>query len=604
MTTGKPHEMARQHYDVPDPEVPSQFVERHWLPLNTPVLDEQGQIQHIIHQVINVTEHVQAEKLLQASQVREQAARADAEQRQQQQLHNQTEKLQSAQRQVKQRDTLYQIFEQTPAAICINRGPEHRYTYINDAYQQLFPNRQLLGRPVAEALPESVSDGFVALLDHVYRSGETYFGYDRPLKIKQADGRVDQELYFTFTYQAYWEEGQVVGISTFAYDVTEQVLARRQYEARQQQLRDLFEQAPVAIAVFRGSEYVVEVANPLVAALWGRTPDQVLGKPLLEALPEVRDQGFRELLDEVVQTGKAFVAREVEATLQRQDRLEKVFLDFVYQPLRDEEGLITSVVAVAVEVSEQVNARREIEESQRQLTLANKQLTRANVDLDNFIYTASHDLKAPILNIEGLIEVLLDQLPPESLQLTGVERTIEHITGSVQRFKRTIEHLTEITKLQKENSPEASEVNLARVIAEVQLDLAPDIRAAQAEVTVEVAACPTVRFPEKNLRSVIYNLLSNAIKYRSPERAPLVRIHCHETAGYQVLTVADNGLGMDLSRRGKLFNMFTRLHDHVEGSGIGLYMVRKIVENAGGKIDVQSKMGEGSAFSVHFPPNS
>jgi PAS domain S-box-containing protein len=252
-------------------------------------------------------------------------------------------------------------------------------------------------------------------------------------------------------------------------------------------------------------------------------------------------------------------------------------------------------------VARDITARKLAEET---LKSRNEELERTNNDLDNFIYTASHDLKAPILNIEGLMETLLDQLPPKSLQLPAVERTVGFISASVQRFKRTIEHLTEISKLQKENSPEASPVSLSAVIAEVQLDLAPAIRAAQAKLEIDVATYPAVRFPEKNLRSVIYNLLSNAVKYRSPERAPLVRVHCHETAEYQVLSVEDNGLGMDLSQEHKLFAMFKRLHDHVEGSGVGLYMVKKIVENAGGKIDVQSKVGEGSTFQVYFRKGS
>ncbi len=201
------------------------------------------------------------------------------------------------------------------------------------------------------------------------------------------------------------------------------------------------------------------------------------------------------------------------------------------------------------------------------------------------------------------VEALLDQLPPESLRVASVQRTTDLILDSVHRFKRTIDHLTEITKLQKEHNPEVSPVNLAAVIADVQLDLAPLIQTAKAQMAIDVTGCPTIRFSAKNLRSIIYNLLSNAIKYRSPERTPIVRVHCHETAEYLVLSVQDNGLGIDLTQINKLFAMFKRLHNHVEGSGIGLYMVKKIIENAGGRIDVESKVGEGSVFRVYFRRN-
>lgn len=154
--------------------------------------------------------------------------------------------------------------------------------------------------------------------------------------------------------------------------------------------------------------------------------------------------------------------------------------------------------------------------------------------------------------------------------------------------------------MQKENSQQASQLDLNKIVGEVQLDLASQIEEAAANIVVDTAHCPRVDFSEKNLRSIIYNLLSNAIKYRSSDRSPFVHIGCQQTAQYEILTVVDNGLGMDLSREEKLFTMFRRLHDHVEGSGIGLYMVKKMIENAGGKIEVESKVGEGSIFRVYF----
>jgi signal transduction histidine kinase len=99
----------------------------------------------------------------------------------------------------------------------------------------------------------------------------------------------------------------------------------------------------------------------------------------------------------------------------------------------------------------------------------------------------------------------------------------------------------------------------------------------------------------------VYNLLSNAVKYRHPSRVPLVHLYCYPSATGAVLEVQDNGLGLSVQQQGKLFGLFTRLHAHVEGSGVGLYMVKRIVENAGGTITVQSQLGIGSTFTVHIP---
>jgi signal transduction histidine kinase len=235
----------------------------------------------------------------------------------------------------------------------------------------------------------------------------------------------------------------------------------------------------------------------------------------------------------------------------------------------------------------------------KELQAINQQLRRTNVDLDNFIYTASHDLKAPITNIEGLLHALQGQLPLSD-QSGDISFILAMMQGAVDRFKTTIDHLTEVSKLQKEHDQPAVSVHLGDVVEGVRLDLLPLLEKTQARLEVDVRACPALSFSEKNLRSVVYNLLSNALKYRSPDRPALVQVRCRAEAEYIVLEVQDNGLGLDLNRHRQLFAMFQRYHTHVEGSGIGLYMVKKMVENAGGKIEVESEVGVGSTFSVFF----
>ncbi|WP_242434721.1 sensor histidine kinase [Hymenobacter amundsenii] len=488
------------------------------------------------------------------------------------------------------------------------RGPEHRFEYVNTAYQQLFPERQLTGKSVAEALPETREAGFLAELDRVYQTGETFFGLELPMRLQAEDGRPVQQVYYTFTYQAYRENDQIAGISIFAFDVTDQVQARQQRALQEQQLQEFFEQAPVAIALFRGPEYIVEVANPRVAQLWGRTPAEVLGRPLLEALPEVRGQGFQELLDGVRSSGEAFVAEGIGAQLRRGDTYETVYMNFVYQPLRDADGTVTGVGAVATDVTAQVQDRKRVQQLNEQLQAANHelsnsnhQLTRTNVDLDNFIYTASHDLKAPISNIEGLLYLLQEELPATVAQDPEIGPTLARMLEAVERFKRTIDHLTEVSKLQKEHAPANTLVNLADVVEDVRQDLQPQLEAASAKFTVDVLALPPIHFSEKNLRSIVYNLVSNAVKYRHPDRTPHVDVRAHVREGHTVLEVHDNGLGLDEKHLPRLFTMFQRFHDHVEGTGIGLYMINRMVENAGGRIEVHSQLGAGTTFFVFLP---
>ncbi len=515
--------------------------------------------------------------------------------------------LDAAQRRVQERETFYQVFAQTPACIALLRGPEHQFEYINAAYQNLFPNRQLVGRPLAEALPETVGQGFLALLNNVYRTGKTFFGNELLLSVEQPEGQPPKDVYFTFTYQAYQENGRTVGISIFAYDVTEQVLARQRREVERRQLQRLFMEAPAAICILAGPELVFELVNPGYQALFpGR---ELQGRPILEALPEIADHAVYQTFRGVLDTGQTHEEAGILIPLACPDgSMENRYFNYIQQARCDEQGRTDGVLDFAFEVTDQVAVRHqvqrlneELQSTNEELRTTNEQLVRTNVDLDNFIYTASHDLKAPIANIEGLLLALQQELPA-TCGVGEVPKMLTLMQEAIERFGRTIGHLTDIASLQKEYGQATTEISLARLVREVQLDLAPLVAQAGAQLEVAVPEAITLTFSEKNLRSVVYNLLSNALKYRQPDRQLRVRVAYQAQAEYQVLEVCDNGLGFDLSSgEEKLFGMFQRLHTHVEGSGIGLYMVKRMVENVGGRIAVQSQPGEGSTFTVFFP---
>jgi PAS domain S-box-containing protein len=162
-----------------------------------PLIDEQGRTQGILAFIVDVTEKVLARRQAETLQAAMLAA---------------------TRRRAQERETVYQVFAQTPAAVAILRGPEHRYEYVNATYRDFFAGRQLLGHPLLQVLPEAEANGEVARLDHVYRTGETYHGQNQPVTLTQPNG-APQVRYFTFTYQPYYEEETVVGVSVFANEV-------------------------------------------------------------------------------------------------------------------------------------------------------------------------------------------------------------------------------------------------------------------------------------------------------------------------------------------------------------------------------------------------
>jgi signal transduction histidine kinase len=552
-----------------------------------PIMDGLGELQGILAFFVDATEKVLASRQAETLQAALLAA---------------------AQRQVQQREDLYQVFAQTSAAISLLRGPEHRVDYLNAAFQAMFPGRSMQGRPIAETQPESEAQGFVALLDHVYQTGETYVGAEFPLAVAATTDQPAHTRYLNFTYQPYREHGATVGIAVVAYEVTGQVLARREADQQRELLHTLFMDAPAPIAILDGPEFIYQLVNPAYQQIFpGRS---LAGRPVMDALPELVDSPVPQLLRHVYQSGEPFVAQELPLRLGRHDdeELEELFFNFTYQPRHTAHGVIDGILVFAYEVTEQVRARLVVEDSRQQavamaaeLATINQQLQRTNTDLDTFVYTASHDLKAPIANLEGLFTALREQLPPAATEVPLVPRLLGMMDGAVARFRETLAHLTDVSKLQQTEGLLTEAVDLPALVRAVRLDLAAELAATGATLTVDVDGCPTVQFSPKNLRSIVYNLLSNAVKYHAPDRPPVVALRCYRAAGAVVLAVQDNGLGLDATQQGKLFGMFRRLHTHVEGSGVGLYMVKRIVENAGGTITVQSQPGVGSTFTVSVP---
>jgi two-component system, sensor histidine kinase and response regulator len=288
-------------------------------------------------------------------------------------------------------------------------------------------------------------------------------------------------------------------------------------------------------------------------------------------------------------------------------------VDFLFKPLHPyiTKAKVNAFISFYIQ-------RKEIEKINRQLEKANlssmklneeleqrvkdrtKDLTRINNDLDNFIYTASHDLKAPINNIEGLLNTFYDILGKQINNSEELKKIRTMIDQSIDRFKHTIQDLTEVAKAQSETQSDYAEINFAEFIKEIKLSVNGMIEESGVVIHTDFSKAGSIFFSKKNLRSIVFNLMSNAIKYRSPERKPSVFISTSREDGFVVISVKDNGLGIRKEDFDKVFAMFKRLHTHVEGTGIGMAIVKKIVENNGGIIELESEVGKGSEFRVYL----
>ncbi len=242
--------------------------------------------------------------------------------------------------------------------------------------------------------------------------------------------------------------------------------------------------------------------------------------------------------------------------------------------------------------------RRALSTKNEELTSANQQLARTNADLDNFVYAASHDLKQPVNNLRGLFEELRDTATFNDPAAPHMWRMAD---DSLRVLATIITDLATVVQEERLPAPEAAEqVDLANVAAEVTQSLRPQILDTEARIYCDFTALPTLRYAPRNLRTILLNLLANAIKYRHPDRPPQVSLRTRLAAGQPVLEVEDNGLGIDLQRHGgELFQLFRRFHpEAAAGTGVGLFLVNRLVQAQGGHIEVVSQPEVGTTFSV------
>ncbi|TGD83109.1 PAS domain-containing protein [Hymenobacter wooponensis] len=605
-----------------------------------PFFDQQGTVQGVLDVAVEVTEQVLNRQRIEAQEQQTSLLNEELQAANDEILANNVE-LEYAQHQLRQLNAtlearvlerthqlanqqllLQQIIGQVPALVATLRGPDHRYSFFNPYYDTFTAGRVRLGASVAEVLPELVEQGFVKLLDRVYATGEPFVGREIAMLLHNPNMGQDEQYYLDFVYQALLDgQGQTQGILVFAVDTTKQVLARRQTDTLQAAVRrqkeerenvfQLFEQSPAVICLLREPDHRIDYLNPAYQALF--PGQQLRGRTLAEVQPEAK--ALLALFDGIYQTGTMQFQTEVPVTITPPNgqATSTRYFDFTYQAYL-EQGGIAGVALFGLDVTEQVLSRSRVQElneelasineelraSNEELGDTNEQLSRTNADLDTFVYTASHDLKVPITNIEGLLDALSRDLRGHSTA-ESVPRILSMMKESVTRFQQTIGHLTDISRLQQESSTEVESLTLAATIADVQLDLAPLLQATGAHITVSITEVPELPLSPKNQRSVMYNLLSNALKYRHPDRVPMIHIHGRRQADGVELQVQDNGLGLEHWQQQRLFGLFQRLHSHVEGAGVGLYMVKKIIENAGGNVRVLSDTNTGSTFTITLP---
>ncbi|WP_125720481.1 PAS domain S-box protein [Flavobacterium ustbae] len=258
------------------------------------------------------------------------------------------------------------LVEKAPVGTALFRGSEFYIDLANDVMLDYWKkSKDIIGKPITNVLSDITNNEFFERLQQVYLSG-TGYKVTGALIVNKKNGKKN---YFDYSLTPLFDEkGTVYAILHMCSDVTLTVKTQQQIAENHNELASIFEQSPVGIATLSiADDLVFQSANAFYCELVGRNKKEIIGKPLLEALPEIKGQGFTELLREVINTGKAFIAKEVEVQMLRNGKLENIYVDLTYQLHHNLEGLPNIVLVIAIDVTNQVLSRRKVEQSEAKM---------------------------------------------------------------------------------------------------------------------------------------------------------------------------------------------------------------------------------------------
>lgn len=241
------------------------------------------------------------------------------------------------------------------------------------------------------------------------------------------------------------------------------------------------------------------------------------------------------------------------------------------------------------------NLEKEVQARTEALTSVNKELIDQNNQLEQFAFIVAHNLRAPIARILGLVNLMR----LESLITPQNEFYVDGVSVAAQRLEDVIRDLNSILEIRSGLNEAYETISLEQKTRNVMEMLEHQIKETDAQVIYNFNAAPVVYSISSYVENILYNLISNSIKYRHTDRLPRIEISSAIADAELCLTVSDNGIGFDKEmHKDNLFKLYKRFHDHVDGKGLGLYMVKTQTEAIGGRIEVDSALGSGTTFKV------
>ncbi|APZ46687.1 hypothetical protein BW723_10490 [Polaribacter reichenbachii] len=338
----------------------------------------------------------------------------------------------------------------------------------------------------------------------------------------------------------------------------------------------LYDNAPDMFVSVNTDSNIIECNQTLVNKT-GFTRKEILGMSILDIYHEDCKQDAKEAFDKFMNTGKV---TNKELKIRKKDG-GQIDVNLNVASIKDDEGNIKYSSSSWRDITEYKNIMSELEE---------------------LTYVSTHDIKAPINNISSFISLLKED---DSIKDENSLEAIHWIESNVNNANNTLKNLISVAKARTLVLDKIEDISLEKSFKEVMYLLESLIEKSKVKVTYDFSECDSIKFSEVHLKSMLQNLLNNAIKYQSEERDLEVNIRSFKKEGYDCISVADNGIGINLEEHKDLvFGLFKRASDVKEGSGLALYLIKKILDKTGGEISVESELDKGATFTLCFKQNN
>ncbi|RPJ07640.1 MAG: PAS domain-containing sensor histidine kinase [Deltaproteobacteria bacterium] len=328
--------------------------------------------------------------------------------------------------------------------------------------------------------------------------------------------------------------------------------------------------------------------------IYGYTPEEIKGRSSSMLAPPGRSYEIPEILEKI---GRGEHVDHYETTRLRKDG-KQIHVSLSVSPIRDRAGNIIGASAIARDITDRWRAEEEIKDMNERLARLYEASEATNKELEAFVYSVSHDLRTPTVSIGGFSRLLLEEYSSR-LDEKG-QNYLKTIYAGAERSVQLMDGLLALSRARHQEL-NLSEINMEELAEEVLRDL----RSACGERIIrwDVKPLPPARGDRTMIRQVLVNLLTNAVKFTRPRESAVIEIGARPDDRQNVYCVKDNGVGFDMAEANKLFEVFKRLHPSpgFEGSGVGLAIVKRIVERHGGRVWADGEIDKGATFCFSLP---